>query len=59
MSEQQHELDTPDPGAAPVPPPPAPTAAAQGYDDILEDIDEILEENALTFVKNFVQLGGQ
>lgn len=28
-------------------------------DDILEDIDAVLEENAEEFVKNYVQQGGQ
>ncbi len=44
--------------AAAAPPPPAP-AAAQDYSQVLADIDDILEENALTFVQGFVQEGGE
>lgn len=43
--------------AAPAPAP-AP-AAAQDYGQVLADIDDILEENALTFVQGFVQEGGE
>lgn len=43
------------------PAPPAP--AAQGrdteVDSLLEEIDEVLEQNAETFVRGFVQKGGQ
>lgn len=28
-------------------------------DDLLDEIDEVLEENAEEFVKNYVQKGGQ
>lgn len=28
-------------------------------DDLLDDIDQVLEENAEEFVKNYVQKGGQ
>jgi ubiquitin-like protein Pup len=28
-------------------------------DDILDEIDEVLEDNAAEFVKNYVQKGGQ
>lgn len=41
------------PAPAPVP------AAAQDYSQVLADIDDILEENALTFVQGFVQEGGE
>lgn len=45
-------------------PPPVPTApATQAKDDdidaVLDDIDEALEANAETFVRGFVQKGGQ
>lgn len=46
-----------DDAAAP-PPAPAP-AAAQDYSQVLAEIDEILEENSLTFVQGFVQEGGE
>lgn len=34
-------------------------ASAQASDSILDEIDEVLEENAETFVRSFVQKGGQ
>ncbi len=34
-------------------------ASAQGADDILDEIDAVLESNAETFVRSFVQKGGQ
>ncbi|HZI96021.1 MAG TPA: ubiquitin-like protein Pup [Actinomycetales bacterium] len=45
-------------------PPPVPTApATQAKDDdidaVLDDIDEALEANAETFVRGFVQKGGE
>jgi ubiquitin-like protein Pup len=44
-------------------PPPLPVVQAQlsdqGLDDLLADIDEVLEVNAETFVRSFVQKGGQ
>ncbi|MDU0349813.1 ubiquitin-like protein Pup [Actinomyces sp. MRS3W] len=42
---------------------PAPTSSGQaqvaGVDDILDEIDEVLETNAATFVQGFVQKGGE
>jgi len=32
---------------------------ADGLDDILDEIDEVLETNAEEFVKSYVQKGGQ
>ena len=48
----------------PTPPPPLPAAAsAQAQsaelDDLLGEIDSVLETNAESFVKGFVQKGGQ
>ncbi|MFD1211539.1 ubiquitin-like protein Pup [Arthrobacter sp. GCM10027362] len=47
---------------APVPEP-APAAAGsaetQGTDDLLDEIDGVLEQNAEEFVRGFVQKGGQ
>ena len=44
----------------PVEPPPAPAAAAaHAFSQLLADIDDILETNALTFVQGFVQEGGE
>ncbi len=43
----------------------APQTGAQGekikaeLDDLLDEIDEVLEENAEEFVKSYVQKGGQ
>lgn len=44
-------------------PPAAPeaqaSAATQGVDDLLDEIDGVLESNAEEFVRAFVQKGGQ
>ena len=37
----------------------APSVSASGVDDLLDEIDSLLEENAESFVKSFVQKGGQ
>ena len=43
----------------------APATSAQGeklkaeLDDLLDEIDEVLEDNAEEFVRNYVQKGGQ
>jgi len=34
-------------------------ASVQGTDDLLDEIDSVLESNAETFVRSFVQKGGQ
>lgn len=34
-------------------------ALAQEIDDILDDIDEVLEQNAQEFLNNYVQKGGE
>lgn len=34
-------------------------ASAQGAGDVLDEIDAVLEENAETFVRSFVQKGGE
>ena len=41
------------------PVPNAPQVSASGVDDLLDEIDSLLEENAESFVKSFVQKGGQ
>lgn len=40
---------------------PGPLAQARtsGVDDILDEIDQVLETNAVAFVEGFVQKGGQ
>lgn len=35
------------------------TSLADGLDDILDEIDEVLETNAEEFVKSYVQKGGE
>ena len=35
------------------------TAAVNKIDDLLDEIDSVLEENAEEFVKNYVQKGGE
>lgn len=35
------------------------SALAEGIDDLLDEIDEVLETNAEEFVKSYVQKGGQ
>ncbi len=35
------------------------TAATEGLDDLLDEIDGVLESNAEEFVRGFVQKGGQ
>jgi len=33
--------------------------AIEGIDDLLDEIDSVLEENAEEFIKNYVQKGGE
>jgi ubiquitin-like protein Pup len=35
------------------------TAGVSKIDDLLDEIDSVLEENAEEFVKNYVQKGGE
>lgn len=48
-----------DPAPPEEPPMPPPAVAAQGLDSILDDISDILESDALTFVQSYSQTGGQ
>jgi ubiquitin-like protein Pup len=61
MSQQQQfggaSRDRDDDVAAPVAS--TPSVLASGVDDLLDEIDSLLEENAESFVKSFVQKGGQ
>ena len=41
------------------PPLPPPPAAAQALSSVLDDISDVLETDALTFVQNYRQKGGQ
>lgn len=45
-------------GDAP-PVPTAPSVNTQAVDDLLDEIDDVLETNAESFVRGFVQKGGQ
>ena len=61
MASQQHASQDREPDE--VEPTPAPTAAAQERDTevdaLLDEIDDVLEVNAESFVRGFVQKGGQ
>ena len=52
---------TPEPDATPAPPAPSASAQARNaeVDALLDDIDDVLEVNAESFVRGFVQKGGQ
>lgn len=39
--------------------PAAPEVDTEDLDDLLDEIDDVLEENAEEFVRNYVQKGGQ
>ncbi|MDN5755438.1 MAG: ubiquitin-like protein Pup [Micrococcaceae bacterium] len=54
-TQEQEVEETPAPAAAA----PAAQEQTQGVDDLLEDIDGVLEQNAEEFVRGFVQKGGQ
>lgn len=56
QSFRRHDGDAPE-GAAPDPLPPS--AAGQDFSSVLDEIDDILEENVVEFVKGFIQEGGQ
>ena len=53
------EVDEDVPAAPPAPAEGQPSAATQGVDDLLDEIDGVLESNAEEFVRAFVQKGGQ
>nr|WP_297425210.1 ubiquitin-like protein Pup [uncultured Actinotalea sp.] len=64
MAGQEHVQRRPEDAEPAEGAPPAPTApSAQGrdaeVDSLLEEIDEVLESNAESFVRGFVQKGGQ
>ena len=65
MSEQERIQKQRRPGALREPPPTVTVDATKGeqlkadLDDLLDEIDEVLEENAEEFVRNYVQKGGQ
>jgi ubiquitin-like protein Pup len=43
----------------PAPPSPRGEKLKADLDDLLDEIDEVLEDNAEEFVRNYVQKGGQ
>ncbi|GAA2144082.1 prokaryotic ubiquitin-like protein Pup [Arthrobacter sp. 49Tsu3.1M3] len=53
------EVDEDVPAAPPAPADAQASAATQGVDDLLDEIDGVLESNAEEFVRAFVQKGGQ
>ena len=53
------EVDEDVPAAPPAPGDAQASAATQGVDDLLDEIDGVLETNAEDFVKSYVQKGGQ
>ncbi len=62
MSPRQFEQRPHDrsPEDDPAPPPPAaPQAQSSDVDSLLDEIDDVLETNAESFVRGFVQKGGQ
>ncbi|WP_420613263.1 ubiquitin-like protein Pup [Candidatus Spongiisocius sp.] len=60
---QEQERTRRRPGAVSEPVTASPHVAGQGgvhkIDELLDEIDSVLEENAEEFVKNYVQKGGQ
>ena len=53
------EVDEDVPAAPPAPADAQASAATQGVDDLLDEIDGVLESNAEEVVRAFVQKGGQ
>jgi prokaryotic ubiquitin-like protein Pup len=49
--QEEHEASTADE--------PTSEARTQDVDDLLDEIDEVLEDNAEEFVRSYVQKGGQ
>lgn len=55
----QRRRDDEEPGDVPEPKAAAPQARDSDVDSLLDEIDEVLESNAESFVRGFVQKGGQ
>ncbi|MCC3264938.1 ubiquitin-like protein Pup [Arthrobacter gengyunqii] len=55
-SEEEELEETPPPEAAPDA---GASAQTEGVDDLLDEIDGVLENNAEEFVRGFIQKGGQ
>jgi ubiquitin-like protein Pup len=58
-SDRRRTRETEDVEDSGVPTAPAASTSDADVDAILDEIDEVLEENAEDFVKSFVQKGGQ
>jgi ubiquitin-like protein Pup len=56
---RETEIEDEVPAAPPAPADAQASAATQGVDDLLDEIDGVLESNAEEFVRAFVQKGGQ
>ncbi|WP_149204415.1 ubiquitin-like protein Pup [Actinotalea subterranea] len=61
QDQRQHHRDGEDPADTPEPVPTAPSAQSRDseVDALLDEIDDVLESNAESFVRGFVQKGGQ
>ena len=61
QDQRQHRRDDDEPADQPEPVPTAPVAQARDaeVDALLDEIDDVLESNAESFVRGFVQKGGQ
>lgn len=62
MSEQTHGRRREDDPGNEVPASPGQSSTERsedGFDDVLDEIDSVLERNAEEFVRSFVQKGGQ
>jgi ubiquitin-like protein Pup len=61
MAQIQRRPVPPRDGGEPAPPAAAPAAQTRdlAVDALLDDIDQVLESNAESFVRGFVQKGGQ
>lgn len=61
MAQKYEQVRRPDPrDEEPTPPPPTgKSAQTSDVDDLLAEIDTVLETNAESFVRSFVQKGGQ
>jgi ubiquitin-like protein Pup len=60
QDQRQYHRDDDEPADAPEPvPAPAPQARDAEVDKLLEEIDDVLESNAESFVRGFVQKGGE
>lgn len=62
MATSQHHISPSGPQGDddhPAPAPASPAVGTQAVDDLLDEIDDVLETNAESFVRGFVQKGGQ